>query len=66
MKRAEEICLPCLCLLTDFDVDRIFELGEHQAWHFVHSAGKCGEETARTCHTHMHSRPDGSQSPGNL
>ena len=62
----EEICLPCLCLVTDFDVDRIIKLGEYQAWHFVHSAGKCGEETAGACHAHTHSRLDSPQSPGNL
>ena len=53
LKRTEEISLPFL--LTAFPFDRIFKPGEHQAWHFVHSAGKCGGKILLApCHPCTH------------
>ena len=54
LKRTEEISLPFL--LTVFAFDRIFKLGEHQAWHFVHSAGKCGEKILLAPATRAHAQ----------
>ena len=42
--------------MTAFAFDRIFKPGEHQAWHFVHSAGKCGEKVLLAPATRAHAQ----------
>ena len=57
LKRTEEISLPFL--LTAFPFDRIFKPGEYQAWHFVHSAGKCWEKILLAPATRAHAQQAG-------
>ena len=45
--------------MTAFAFDRIFKPGEHEAWHFVHSAGKCGEKILLAPATRAHAQQAG-------